>query len=308
MIHVTILSTSAILCIGNRFGNFTSSTPAPAAMATPITTLHQVPGALGEILLDVRTGDRRSTRPAVLILPGFKGFKDFGPFPPLGERLARAGFTSVAISVSGCGVDPAGEFTRLDRFGHNTISHELSDLRTVLGVLDAGDLGVPAPSSVGLVGHSRGGGVGLLFAERTPRIAALVTWAAVGSMMRWTPEEAAAWRDQRVTTVLNARTGQELPLLTDLLDDVEQHAEEFDLRAAAGRIAIPWLLAHGTGDETVAFAEGESLAAASGGRAETMWLEGATHGFGGVHPFAGSTPDLSRLFDATVSHLSRHLA
>ena len=279
-----------------------------AVMATPTTRTLQVPGALGEVLLDVRTGDARSARPAALILPGFKGFKDFGPFPPLGERLARAGFTSIAISVSGCGVDPAGEFTRLDRFGRNTISHELHDLHAVLSALDAGKLGLPTPSSVGLVGHSRGGGVGLLFAERTPRVAALVTWAGVGSMVRWTPQEAAAWRSQGVTTVLNARTGQELPLHTDLLDDVERNAVDFDLSAAATRLTTPWLLAHGTGDESVAFAEGQALAAAARGRAETLWLEGATHGFGGVHPFAGLTPDLSRLFDATVSHLSRHLA
>lgn len=276
-------------------------------MATPTSRSLQVPGALGDILLDIRTGDPQSARPAVLILPGFKGFKDFGPFPALGERLARAGFTSIAISVSGCGVDPAGEFTRLDRFARNTISHELHDLDAVLAALDRGALGVPKPSSVGLIGHSRGGGVGLLLAGRTPRIAALVTWAAVGSMMRWTPDEAAAWRFRGETTVLNARTGQQLPLSTDLLDDVERNAVAFDLSAAAGRLTVPWLLAHGTGDETVAFSEGESLAAASAGRAETMWLEGATHGFGGVHPLAGLTPDLSRLFDATVSHLSRHL-
>lgn len=285
------------------FGSFT---PTPVAMATPITTLLQIPGALGEVLLDLRTGDRRSTRPAVLILPGFKGFKDFGPFPALGDRLARAGFTSIAVSVSGCGVDPAGEFTRLDRFARNTISHELHDLTAVLAALDLGALGVPKPSSVGLVGHSRGGGVALLLADRTTRISALVTWAAVGSMMRWTPNEAATWRSRGETTVPNARTGQELPLSTDLLDDVEHNAGAFDLSAAAARLRTPWLLAHGTADETINIAEGRHLAAA--GQARPLWLEGATHGFGGVHPFAGLTPDLSRLFDATLAHFSRHLS
>ncbi|MDZ4673604.1 MAG: alpha/beta fold hydrolase [Gemmatimonadota bacterium] len=276
-------------------------------MATPTATVATLPGALGEILLDIRTGDRRSDRPAVLILPGFKGFKDFGPFPSLGERLARAGFTSVAISVSGCGVDRDGEFTLLNRFARNTISAELADLHTVLGALDAGQLGVPRPTSIGLVGHSRGGGVGLIMAGQAPRISALATWAAVGRMDRWTPEQVADWRRAGVTMVVNSRTGQELPLHTDLLDDAELHADAFNLAAIAARLNTPWLLAHGTVDETVPVTEGEALAAASGGRAETLWLEGALHGFGGVHPFAGMNRHLTRLFDATVAHFSRHL-
>lgn len=276
-------------------------------MATPTSTTVELPGTLGEILLDIRTGDRTSDRPAVLILPGFKGFKDFGPFPALGDRLARAGFTSIAVSVSGCGVDRSAEFSRLDRFARNTISAELADLRAVIAALDAGQFGLPRPSSIGLVGHSRGGGVGLVLADQAPRMSALVTWAAVGRMNRWTPEEVASWRRDGVAKVLNSRTGQELPLHTDLLDDVEQHAEAFNLAAIAARLQTPWLLAHGTADETVPMSEGEGLAAASAGRAKTLWLVGALHGFGGVHPFVGMTPHLTRLFDATVAHFSRYL-
>ncbi len=276
-------------------------------MATPTLSRHKIPGTLGEVLIDLRTGDRNSPRPAVVVLPGFKGFRDFGPFPALSERLARAGFTALSLSVSGSGVDEAGDFTRLDRFAANTISAELGDLAAVFASLDAGGLGVARPSSIGLVGHSRGGGVALLFAERTPRVQALVTWAGVSTLERWTAAEAAQWRRDGVTMITNQRTGQQLPLGTALLDDVEQHREVFDLRSAAGRIRVPWLLAHGTADETVPVEEGRALAAATGGKAATLWLEGALHGFGGVHPFAGMTPHLTRLFDATVAHLGRHL-
>lgn len=276
-------------------------------MATPVRTTIGIPGALGEILVDVRTSDLRSTRPAVLLLPGFKGFKDYAHFPALADRLARAGFATVAISVSGSGVDSAGEFTRLDRFKRNTIAAELEDLRTVLQRLDAGGLGIPSPTSVGLLGHSRGGGVAILFAEQTRRIAALVTWAAVSTMARWTAEEAARWRHRGETQILNSRTGQLLPLGTGLLDDVERNRDRYDIVAAAGRIGVPWLLAHGTADETVPCVEGQRLADAAGGRASTLWLEGATHTFGGAHPFQGMTAHLQRLFDATVRHFARSL-
>ena len=61
-------------------------------MATPTLTRHVLGGVLGPILVDVRAAGRDSPRPAVVVLHGFKGFKDWGMFPPLADRLARAGF------------------------------------------------------------------------------------------------------------------------------------------------------------------------------------------------------------------------
>ncbi len=91
-------------------------------------------------------------------------------FPPLSDRLARAGFTAVSFNFSGSGVDDAGDFAFPERFGHNTFSAELSDATAVLDSLFQGELGVPPPTSVGLVGHSRGGGIAVLQTARDPRI------------------------------------------------------------------------------------------------------------------------------------------
>lgn len=277
-------------------------------MATPIRSSHRIPGALGDILVDVRTADRAAPRPAVLIAHGFKGFKDFAFLPPLADRLARAGFTAVTATISGAGVDDAGNFTLLDRFQRNTYSAELADLSSVMHAMDVGALGTAPPSSVGMLGFSRGGGAAVLLAARTPRISALATWAAISQTRRWTAEEAVEWRAKEVVEVLNSRTGQQLPLGTELLDDVESNAGKLDILAAASRVSVPWLVVHGSADETVPFAEGEALANAAGGPVTRLWLEGAGHTLGAVHPFAGMTPALSRAFDATVSHFAQHLA
>src|SRR5919206_4880164 len=119
-------------------------------MATPTLSKHSVPGALGPILVDVRAGGRTSPRPAVVVLHGFKGFKDWGMFPPFAERLAQAGLSAVTPNLSGSGVDDAGEFSLPDRFGHNTFSAELHDVGAILDALIEGQLGVPAPRSIGL--------------------------------------------------------------------------------------------------------------------------------------------------------------
>ena len=278
-------------------------------MATPTLTKHTIPGAIGEILVDVRAGGRGSARPAVVVLHGFKGFKDWGMFPPFAERLARAGVTAVTPNLSGSGVDDAGDFSRPDRFSRNTFSAELDDLGRVVAALASGDLGVAPPGGIGLVGHSRGGGIAVLYAAANPRIRTLVTWAAISSVERWAPAEQQAWREAGIKEIVNARTGERLPLSTDILDDVGRHStDRLDILGAAARLDIPWLIVHGTADESVSPLEGEALRGASP-RDTTALLavEGAGHTFGAVHPWKGTTPELERVFDASLAHLSASL-
>lgn len=278
-------------------------------MATPTLTSHEVAGVLGPILVDVRAGGRDMPRPAVVIVHGFKGFKDWGMFPPLADRLARAGFVAVSFNLSGSGVDAAGNFVFPERFAHDTISAGLTDLERVLDALAAGTLAVAPPSSIGLLGHSRGGGIAILSAARDPRVTALVTWASISSVHRWPPHVIAEWRRSGKHDIVNTRTGEILPLHTDVLDDNEQNADRLDIVAAAGRITAPWLLIHGDADEAVLLEEGERLAAVLRHPASRHeWIHGGLHTFGAQHPWAGSTPELERVFAASVAWFARYLA
>ena len=152
-------------------------------MATPTLTKHSLDGSLGQILIDVRAAGRDSPRPAIVVAHGFKGFKDWGMFPPLADRLARAGFATVTFNLSGSGVDDTGEFVWPDRFGHDTFSAELHDLGVVMDALVRGELGVASA-------HARSGwsaipgavAIGVLHAARDSRVQALVTWAAISSV------------------------------------------------------------------------------------------------------------------------------
>jgi dipeptidyl aminopeptidase/acylaminoacyl peptidase len=229
-------------------------------------------------------------------------------FPPLAERLARAGLTTISLNFSGSGVDDAGDFTLPERFGHNTFSAELKDTVVVLDALFRGALGVVAPATVGLLGHSRGGGIAILAAAQDARVRALVTWASIASAERWPEDQRTAWRQAGRIEVRNARTGQVLPLYTDVLDDLEQNASVLDIQAAAARVATPWLIIHGTNDESVGFSEAELLKGASR-RSTTrlMPVEGGGHTFGATHPWRSSTTQLDTVFDSTTSWLATHL-
>lgn len=278
-------------------------------MATPTLTAHTLPGALGDIMVDVRAGGRGSSRPAVVVVHGFKGFKDWGMFPPFSERLARAGVTAVTPNLSGSGVDAEGRFSRREQFARNTFSAELEDLGRIVAALAAGELGVAPPTGIGLVGHSRGGGIAVLHTARDPRVRTLVTWAAISSVERWVPAEQQAWRQAGVREVLNARTGERLPLSTDILDDIGRNATgTLDILGAAGRVAVPWLIVHGSDDEAVSPMEAEALRGASERATTTLLaIEGTGHTFGAVHPWLGTTPELERVFDASLAHLAATL-
>lgn len=278
-------------------------------MATPKLTEHTLPGALGEILISVRGAGRKSPRPAIILLHGFKGFRSWGFFPTLADRLARAGFTVVSYNASGSGVDANGEFSFPDRFGHNTYSAELADLRGMLGALWAGELGVVPPTKLGLMGHSRGGGVALLQATKDPRVDALVTWATIGMVDRWSAGAKADWRARGRLDVVNSRTSQVLPLYLEVLEEVEQQrSNRLDLEMAAREVKAPWLLLHGEEDDSVPTAESERLYAASGRvTTELKIVTGAGHTFGAKHPLEGIPETLERTMQATLSWFGTHL-
>lgn len=278
-------------------------------MATPTLTHHALDGALGEILVDVRSASRGTAQPAVLLLHGFKGFKDYAFLPVYADRLARAGFVAVTVSVSGAGVDAAGDFTRIERFASNTYSKELDDLGVVVRALQRGQLDVAAPSSLGVVGHSRGGGMALLLTHETPAIAAAVTWAGIGKVRRHSDAELEAWQRLGTIKILHQRLRIHLPLHYDVVADCLAHEHgRLDIPEAARTLGRPWMQVHGTADGTVTLVEAQHLAEHAGDAlTERLVLEGADHTFGTKHPWGGATAEMEAVFNATTRFLSRHL-
>lgn len=277
-------------------------------MATPTLNKHTLEGVLGPLLVDVRTADRRNPRPAVIIIHGFKGFKDWGMFPVVADRLARAGLSAISFNMGGSGVDDAGDFSLPDSFARNTYSAELEDLTRIISAVRAGTpLGIAPAASIGLLGHSRGGGMAILAASRDPGLRALVTWAAIGSIDRWSDEAKAAWRRRGHVNIENSRTGQVIPLGTAILDDIAGHANgALDILAAAQRIEPPWLIVHGATDESVTVEDARALAAAAR-TGSLVVVPAAGHTFGATHPLAGIPGPLDRIMEETVGWFVRHL-
>ena len=258
---------------------------------------------------DIRWDGGSARRPVVVVCHGFKGFKNWGFFPWLGERLAAAGFLSVSFNFSGCGVGAdLFEFTELDRFAADTITRQIDDLGTVLDGVTSGALGcgVADPRRIAVLGHSRGGGVAVLRAREDRRVGAVVTWAGVAKGLRWPAEERREWRARGFAEFPNARTGQMMRVDVTLLDDLETNAGRFDILRAASESRAPFLIVHGDADLSVPATEASALyGAAPAGRAELLLLPGAGHTFGAEHPWKGPTPALERALEHTIAWLER---
>ena len=262
---------------------------------------------------DLRLPDLGGSFPVVVVCHGFKGFKDWGFHPYLGSRLADAGFAAVHFNFSRNGVgEDLLEFTELDLFQRNTPTIEREDLGTVLAALRNELSDAPLDlDRIGLAGHSRGGGIAVLGAAADPAVKALVTWAAVSTLDQFRdPLTLALWRKHGYLDVTNTRTGQEMRLGVELLDDLTVNREALDVRASAARLRCPWRIVHGTADESVPFSEAEDLLAHASRTVpvELVPIEGAGHTFGAKHPWSGTTDHLDEAVRVTVDWFGRHLA
>lgn len=240
------------------------------------------------ITLDISYDPAGIERPVIILVHGFKGFKDWGHFNHMAVWLAEQGFVCLKFNFSHNGTTPdaLSDFADLEAFGQNNYSLELADTQRILDFasehiqLYGGD-----PNQLCLLGHSRGGGIAILTAATDQRIKKLVTWASVDAFGKFVPEaEIETWKASGVYFTYNSRTQQQMPLYYQLYENFLENRERLNIGAHAQRMNIPWLILHGTGDQTVPVSAAERLHELNPG-SRMILLDGSDHNFGGKHPW-----------------------
>jgi pimeloyl-ACP methyl ester carboxylesterase len=254
------------------------------------------------IRADLRSPVPGAELPLVIVTHGFLGYKRWGFYPWLSERIARAGFHVLTISFSMNGVDEkTGRISRPEEFARNTVRREISDLESVFGHTRRGCLPRPIENgNWGLISHSRGAAVAILAAEGAPEIRSLVTWATPSRLDRYSSRRKRSWKKEGALVFNDERADGPLRLDYSYYEDIDRNRDAYDLPRAAAALRIPHLLIHGERDAAVTVRE-MMLLYPDGlpPNARREIIPGCSHTFGVSHPMRKPPKALERAASLT---------
>jgi dipeptidyl aminopeptidase/acylaminoacyl peptidase len=263
-----------------------------------------------DFILNVQNGDvlrvtafgieHINSAPCLILVHGFKGFKDWGFGPYVGDYFSKQGFFVLTFNFSHNGVgDSLTEFVELDEFAENTFSLEMDELKELILAYDFGFFGDSSNKGIGLIGHSRGGAISLLVGSESDDVKAVCAWSTVSDFDRYTARQKDEWKKRGYIEILNTRTKQRMKLNVSLLEDIENNKEgSLNIELAVKNLNKPMLIVQGKNDLAVPVKEAEKLYDWSNKDLTELHIIPATgHTFDIKHPFEGS----NKKFDTVLS-------
>jgi len=205
-----------------------------------------------KISIDYYTPSFHKENPILLILHGFKGFKNWGFFPYISEYFCSLGYATFTMNFSLNGVtDEVGDVFDIEKFARNTLSRELNEAEIMIDWLlkdTINSLGIHWNKKLYILGHSRGGGIAALTNSRRKEVTASVHWASVGKFGRTTTRQNELWKKSGKLDIPNSRTGQVLHQNYSYYEDLQQNNESLSIINAVIKTSNPMLFIHGSQD------------------------------------------------------------
>lgn len=246
----------------------------------------------------------------LIFIHGFKGFKNWGFVPEIGNRFSDNGYFVLTFNFSHNGVGASlTEFDELDKFAENTFSREIYELNELISAYNFGFFGNAANKGIGLIGHSRGGAVGLLTANINKEVKAVATWAALSNLDRYSDRQKKEWLERGYIEVINTRTKQRMRLNKTLLEDIEQNKSgSLNIENAVKNLNKPLLIIQGENDLAVPPGEAEILYNWSDKElTEYLLVPKTGHTFDMKHPSEGSNQKFETVLSTTLNFFNNHL-
>ncbi len=267
-------------------------------------TTHQIPNRHTDTLFATVTPATAQTErvPLLLILHGFKGFRNYSFLPWIAQSASQLGMMSVRMDYSLNGMKGTSWMVQdTDAFARNTISREVDDVHDLINAIEQHDefsfVRERWDGRLFIMGHSRGGGIAQivtreLLTSAQPRHVRTAVLNSVGTWLRWTPRQREAWEREGGMTFTNERTGQQLRMNMSYIDDLECNAERLSLVTAAAACGSALHFIHAEADLTVPLNEIIALRETSQCSAGLTVISNTTHTFGMTHPVDRITPGL----------------
>ncbi len=266
-----------------------------------------IKGSKGKhISIDISYKEEIPKKPIILFCHGFKGFKNWGNFDLVAKEFSKHNFVFVKFNFSynGTTSETPLDFKDLNAFGNNNFTIELDDLGLVIDYLEQnGEKYNGNTEEIYLIGHSRGGGIAILKSKEDKRVKKLATWASVKDAADFfVNQDIAKWKEDGQIFTFNSRTQQKMPLYFQIYENYISNINRLDIPKAAATINIPWLIVHGTNDNSVPLYCAEQLHEWNM-NSELFVLENADHTFGGKHPWNDNIlpADSKHIIEKTIS-------
>lgn len=263
-----------------------------------------------KIRYSVYFDNKKISKPCLILVHGFKGFKDWGFWPYAAEYFAKNGFIVLSFNFSHNGFgDSLAVFDELNKFAENTISLEVEELDEIISSVKNGKIVNQNCSSLGIIGHSRGGAVSILSSAKNENVNALAVWASIAKFDRYTARQKKEWKEKGFIEISNSKTKQMMRLNVTLLNDIEQNKNStLNIETAVKKLNRPFLIVHGEQDLTVPVEEAKLLFEfANKEKTELEIIPATGHTFDIVHPFESSNAKFELVLIKTLEFFQKNL-
>ena len=248
--------------------------------------------------------------PILLIIHGFRGSKNWGFFPTIAEEFAQNGSIVLTWNMSLNGYsDNAQYIDQPENFARNTITQEMVDTQSIIdSILQddriiSGDIRSHWNGDIHVLGHSRGGGIGILISAENPSIKKLALWNTISRFGRFTERQKKLWSETGTFPIDETEDGKVIAMNYTYISDLEFHSDEYSPLRAITEVSADILIVHAEQDMTVPIREAHALQEKSHS-AHMHSIPQAGHIFGCTHPFTEMTSSLRDAIDTTTAFFS----
>ena len=248
--------------------------------------------------------------PILLIIHGFRGSKNWGFFPTIAEEFAQNGSIVLTWNMSLNGYSKNSQYIdQPDNFARNTITQEMVDTQSIIdSILQddriiSGDIRSHWNGDIHVLGHSRGGGIGILISAKNPSIKKLALWNTISRFGRFTERQKKLWSETGTFPIDETEDGKVIAMNYTYISDLEFHGDEYSPLRAITEVSADILIVHAEQDMTVPIREAYALQEKSHS-AHMHSIPQAGHIFGCTHPFTEMTSSLRDAIDTTTAFFS----